>query len=88
VILWRVSSLNPLNAELNPICYLLALLGAHRILHFSRIRVKDVITGFFQVLMWILAMLCGMVLGKLLIHGYLCGKLLRLKMFRDDQVQQ
>jgi hypothetical protein len=39
-----------------------------------------------QVLMWLLAMLCGMVLGKLLIHGYVCGKLLRLKMFRDDQV--
>jgi hypothetical protein len=32
--------LNPLNAELNPICHLLALLGAHRILHVSRIRVK------------------------------------------------
>jgi hypothetical protein len=30
---------NPLNAELNPICHLLALLGAHHILHFSRIRV-------------------------------------------------
>jgi len=28
---------NPLNSELNPICHLLALLGAHRILHFSRI---------------------------------------------------
>jgi len=31
---------NPLNPELNPICYLLALLGAHHFLHFSRIRVK------------------------------------------------
>jgi len=31
---------NSLNAELNPICHLLALLGAHRILHVSRIRVK------------------------------------------------
>ena len=31
---------NALNAELNPICHLLALLGAHRILHVSRIRVK------------------------------------------------
>jgi hypothetical protein len=31
---------NPLNAELNPICHLLALLGAHRIIHVSRIRVK------------------------------------------------
>ena len=29
---------NPLNAELNPICYLLALLGAHHILHVSRVR--------------------------------------------------
>jgi len=36
---------NPLNAELNPICHLLALLGAHHILHVSRIRVKDVYTG-------------------------------------------
>jgi len=32
---------NPLNAELNPICHLLALLGAHHILHVSRIRVKS-----------------------------------------------
>jgi len=31
---------NPLNHELNPICYLLALLGAHHFLHVSRIRVK------------------------------------------------
>ena len=28
---------NPLNPELNPICYLLALLGAHHFLHVSRI---------------------------------------------------
>ena len=34
--------LNPLNAELNPICHLLALFGAHDILHVSRIRVKEV----------------------------------------------
>ena len=33
---------NPLNAELNPICYLLALLGAHHFLHVSRIMVKSV----------------------------------------------
>ena len=31
---------NPLKPELNPICYLLALLGAHHFLHVSRIRVK------------------------------------------------
>jgi len=33
-------NVNPLNAELNPICHLLALLGAHHILPVSRIRVK------------------------------------------------
>jgi len=32
--------LNPLNAELNPICHLLTLLGAHHILHVSRVRVN------------------------------------------------
>ena len=32
--------INPLNPELNPICYLLSLLGAHHFLHVSRIRVK------------------------------------------------
>ena len=32
--------LNPLNAELNPICHLLALLGAHHIFHVSVLRVK------------------------------------------------
>ena len=37
---YRLSQLNPLNPELNPICYLLALLGAHHFLHVSRIRVK------------------------------------------------
>jgi len=34
--------LNPLNAELNPICHLLALLVAHHILHVSGLRVNDV----------------------------------------------
>ena len=32
---------NPLKPELNPICYLLALLGVHNYLHVSRIRVKS-----------------------------------------------
>ena len=32
---------NPLNAKLNPICHLLAMLGAHPILHVSRIRLKN-----------------------------------------------
>ena len=36
----KSKTVNPLNPELNPICYLLALLGAHQFLHVSRIRVK------------------------------------------------
>ena len=36
----RTPDLEPLNAELNPACHLLALLGAHLILHVFRIRVK------------------------------------------------
>jgi hypothetical protein len=43
---WRCQThatmLNPLNAELNPICHLLALLQAHHILHVSGTRVKKV----------------------------------------------
>jgi len=31
---------NQLNANLNPICHLLALLGAHHILHVSRVGVN------------------------------------------------
>jgi hypothetical protein len=34
-------SIEPLNANLNPICHLLALLGAHHILHVSGVMVKE-----------------------------------------------
>ena len=40
LIFFSGSNIKPLNPELNPICYLLALLGAHHFLHVSRIRVK------------------------------------------------
>ena len=35
-----IALFNPLKPELNFICYLLAILGAHHFLHVSRIRVK------------------------------------------------
>jgi hypothetical protein len=35
------SEFNPLNSKLNPVCQFLALLGAHPILHVSRIKVKN-----------------------------------------------
>ena len=41
VLPFVASSINPLNPELNPMCCLLALLGAHHFLHVSRIRVKS-----------------------------------------------
>jgi hypothetical protein len=42
LIMIRISliSINPLNAELNPIRHLLALVGARHIVHVSRIRVN------------------------------------------------
>jgi len=36
-----IIDINTLNAELNPICHLLALLGAHHILHVGGIRVNS-----------------------------------------------
>ena len=44
--------INPLNAELNPICQLLALLGAHHILHVNRVKVNNLLAPelFFLIL--------------------------------------
>jgi hypothetical protein len=40
VLVLLVQSVNPLNAELNPIRHLLALVGARHVVHVSRIRVN------------------------------------------------
>ena len=40
IIFYFLDYINPLKAELNPIRHLLALAGAHHILHVSRVRVK------------------------------------------------
>ena len=48
---------NPLNAELNPICQLLALLGANHILHVSGIRVN--VNDFHQNQPEVLAQRCN-----------------------------
>ena len=49
-------AINPLNPELNPICYLLALLGAHHFLHVSRIRVKSLtfrlLMSYIYIYIW------------------------------------
>ena len=41
---WQMG-FNPLNAELNPICHLLALLGSATIVVVSRLRVNSVFKG-------------------------------------------
>ena len=41
IFLFLKTHFNPLNPELNPMCCLLALLGAHHFLHVSRIRVNS-----------------------------------------------
>ena len=43
-------SLNPLNAKLNPICHLLALLGALHIFHVSRVGVKMIHPNVLQAI--------------------------------------
>ena len=50
--LYFIKHLNPLNPELNPICYLLALL-AHHFLHVSRIRVKSLTLSLLMLYIYI-----------------------------------
>ena len=56
---------NPLNAELNPIFHLVALVGAHYILHVSRIRVNIYIYIMHLVLLFVLSNLLNL---KVLFH--------------------
>jgi len=65
---------NPLNAKLNPICHLLALLGAHHILHVSRVRVK----GHFNPLNVELNHICHL-LALLVAHHILHVSSVRVK---------
>ena len=50
--------LNPLNAELNPICHFLALLGVHHFLHVSRIRVKSLTLRLLMSYIYIYVYIC------------------------------
>ena len=50
-VLVQCTAVNPLNPELNPICYLLALL-AHHFLHVSRIRVKSLTFRLLMSYIW------------------------------------
>jgi hypothetical protein len=52
ICLKNSSFINPLNAELNPVCYLLGLL-AHHFLHISRIRVKSLTLTLLMSYMYV-----------------------------------
>jgi hypothetical protein len=41
-LVYGLKIINPLKAEFNPICHLLALLAAHHIFHVSGLRVKGI----------------------------------------------
>ena len=86
---WKplLHKLNPLNAELNPICLFLTLSGTHPILHVSRIRVKErrqpPITQQFwpaipwPTLTWAISLLHtspGPLCGSLPLHYLLCNR--------------
>ena len=60
---------NPLNAELNPICYLLALLGAHHFLHVSRIRVKSLTLRQLMSYIYIYIYICVCVCVCVCVYG-------------------
>jgi len=62
--------INPLNAELNPICHFLALLGAHHILHISRIRVKHECRISKLSCNWIFCVQDGFFLTFVFCHKY------------------
>ena len=56
---WDFPPINPLNAELNPICHLVALLGANHILHISRVRVNQLISFVFQSICFLFLAMCS-----------------------------
>ena len=58
-----IFNVNPLNPELNPICYLLALL-AHHFLHVSRIRVKSLTLRLLMSYIYIYIYIYAEILGS------------------------
>ena len=67
------SAFNPLNAELNPICYLLALLGPHHFLHVSKLRVKSLTPRLLMSYIYIYICVCVCVCVYIYIYIYIYG---------------
>jgi len=63
-----VATFNPLNAELNPICHLLALLGAHHVLYVSRIRVNSKYHDLYTYVHYQLLGICTILIQNTMIY--------------------
>jgi len=66
------SLINPLNPELNPICYLLALL-VHHFLHVNRIRFKSLTIRLLMSYIYICVCVCVCVCVYIYIYIYIYG---------------
>jgi len=78
--------INPLNAELNPIYHLLALLGAHHIFHVSGLRVNTVhkrviFLSYFATVSTIRKTLVSLLCGISQLYRCLCGWYTQLNSF-------
>jgi len=71
-VIMKVCYFNLLNSKLNPICHLLTLLGAHHILHVSRIRVKQHFMYFLLPVVYTCSDL-GVNLLQILTYRYKCN---------------
>ena len=67
-------NINPLKTQFNPTCHLLALLGAHHILHVSRIRVNGVSCHLIRRLQCQLYRSQYLVPHRYSIRGYISGR--------------
>ena len=80
---WSVR-INPLNTDLNPICYLLALL-AHHFLHVSRIRVKSLtlrlLMSYIYIYIYIHIYDISSLRVKQRLSSYFCDRLYNVKTF-------
>jgi len=68
------SSINPLKAELNPICHLLGLLYAHHIPHVSGLRVNQL-----QISKYASLLLNGYI-SLFLLNGTIVGRITRFRL--------
>jgi len=66
----NMHNINPLKTQLNLICHLLALLGAHPILHVSRIKVNSKYHDSYTYVHYQLLGICTILIRNTMIHTH------------------